>query len=239
MVLNIFPRREPKAAPSAEAEIPLPEPANDVIEAAEERKRASRRGSRGGRGRARSTGEVIADQTDELVPAAEDAAPAPAPRRSSRSKAAAPAATAEPEAQPQPDQPPADGVGQAAARPTRRRGQKSEAVAPATDVTNDGSTSAILRAIESQGRQIEQLARLHEEMARRPNGHGVVAPPARVGIFVDSANVELASDRLRARFDWGKILHLLTRDRQLVRAIAYSPVHDDPGVSIETQRFVE
>ena len=32
---------------------------------------------------------------------------------------------------------------------------------------------------------------------------------------------------------------MLTRDRQLVRAIAYSPVHDDPGVSIETQRFVE
>ena len=72
-----------------------------------------------------------------------------------------------------------------------------------------------------------------------PNGHGVAAPPARVGIFVEVANVELAGDRLRARFDWGKILHLLTRDRQLVRAIAYSPVHDDPGVSIETQRFVE
>ena len=32
---------------------------------------------------------------------------------------------------------------------------------------------------------------------------------------------------------------MLTRERQLVRAIAYSPVHDDPSVSVETQRFVE
>ncbi len=60
-----------------------------------------------------------------------------------------------------------------------------------------------------------------------------------MGIFVDAANIELASDRMRARFDWKKILEMLTRDRVLVRAIAYSPVHDDPGVSIETQRFVE
>jgi uncharacterized LabA/DUF88 family protein len=58
-------------------------------------------------------------------------------------------------------------------------------------------------------------------------------------VFVDAANLELAADRQRVQLDWGKILSLLTRDRQLVRAMAYSPVHDDPGVSIETQRFVE
>jgi uncharacterized LabA/DUF88 family protein len=44
---------------------------------------------------------------------------------------------------------------------------------------------------------------------------------------------------MRARFDWGKILRMLTQNRTLVRALAYSPVHDDPNVSIETQRFVE
>jgi uncharacterized LabA/DUF88 family protein len=61
----------------------------------------------------------------------------------------------------------------------------------------------------------------------------------RVGVFVDAANIELACDRLRSRFDWGKVLALLTKDRQLVRALAYSPVHDDPNVSMETQRFAE
>ena len=63
----------------------------------------------------------------------------------------------------------------------------------------------------------------------------------RVGIFVDSANVELARDRSRGgkSIDWGLVLERLTQGRRLVRAVAYSPVHDDPGVSRETQRFVE
>lgn len=105
----------------------------------------------------------------------------------------------------------------------------------------EATTAGILKAIEQQSRQIDQLMRMQEEAARRGGNSGAAAsaPPARVGVFVDAANVELASDRLRARFDWKKILEMLTRDRQLVRAIAYSPVHDDPGVSIETQRFVE
>ena len=77
-------------------------------------------------------------------------------------------------------------------------------------------------------------------MRRSPGSPGAtIAPPSRVGIFVDAANIELACDRMRARFDWGKILRMLTYNRSLVRAIAYSPVHDDPNVSIETQRFVE
>lgn len=65
------------------------------------------------------------------------------------------------------------------------------------------------------------------------------AVPARVGVFVDAANIELACDRLRSRIDWKKLLDFLTEGRQLVRAIAYSPIHDDPGVSLETQRFAE
>lgn len=102
------------------------------------------------------------------------------------------------------------------------------------------SATAILRAIEDQGRQIERLARAHEDSMRRFTT-SVAAPPARVGVFVDAANIELACDRLRppVRLSWKKVLDLLTRDRQLVRAVAYCPVHDDPGVSIETQRFVE
>ncbi len=103
----------------------------------------------------------------------------------------------------------------------------------------------ILRAIEQQSRQVERLAKVTEDLARRSNGSGGGAPAAapaqvvRVGVFVDTANIELATDRLRVRFDWSKVLRLLLRDRQLVRAVAYSPIHDDPAVSIETQRFVE
>ncbi|MGE0570758.1 MAG: NYN domain-containing protein [Dehalococcoidia bacterium] len=103
----------------------------------------------------------------------------------------------------------------------------------------------ILRAIEQQARQVDRLARVTEDLAGRVDrprsggAAGVAAPAARVGVFVDTANIELATDRLRVRFDWGKIMKLLLHDRQLVRAVAYSPIHDDPAVSIETQRFVE
>lgn len=106
----------------------------------------------------------------------------------------------------------------------------------------------LTRQLEQQGRQMEQLAKAQEDTGRRgpAASSGASAGSAgkgprslRVGIFVDVANVELASDRMRARFDWGKILGMLTDGRELVRAIAYSPVHDDPQVSIETQRFVE
>ncbi len=61
----------------------------------------------------------------------------------------------------------------------------------------------------------------------------------RCAIFVDSANIELALDRSKRRLDWGKVLQRLTKGRRLVRAIAYSPVHEDVNVSMESQRFVE
>ena len=105
-----------------------------------------------------------------------------------------------------------------------------------------GDLKALVRVIEVQGKQLEQLVRMQEDFARRvPAGGGSLAGavPARVGVFVDSANIELACDRLRSRIDWKKLLDFLTEGRQLVRAIAYSPVHDDPGVSLETQRFAE
>jgi uncharacterized LabA/DUF88 family protein len=257
MALNIFPRREAKAAPATEPEPTLPEPSVQVIEDAEARKRPTRRGSRGGRGRARGAGELLAAEAEALEPVATETVVA-APKRPSRSKTALAArALIEPEAAPEPA--PAAAAAAAAAEepssepahPTRapsrsRRGARpatgSNGTEPSTMMPADASTAAIVRAIEAQGRQIEQLTRLQEELLRRPGGGSggtSSAPPARVGIFVDAANIELACDRLRARFDWKKILNILTLDRQLVRAIAYSPVHDDPGVSIETQRFVE
>ena len=158
----------------------------------------------------------------------------PAARRGGRRAAAvtaeegpAPAPTATPEEQPQ--------------RAPRTRKPRAEA-ATASAPTGDGDLKALARAIEAQGKQLEQLVRIQEDLARRIPAAGsapIGAVPARVGIFVDAANIELACDRLRSRINWKKLLDFLTEGRQLVRAIAYSPVHDDPGVSLETQRFAE
>lgn len=263
MVLNIFPRRtQPAAAPATEPEAALPEPSPEVMEDLDgQAKRPTRRGSRGGRGRGRTGAAGSAAVDDETAAALEaatpepepEAAPARAPRRSSRAKAnetavepavldERAAVTAE-----APQRPRRGAPRQQAGMKAREEAAPVENPAPAKPAgrpeardragASAGADAALVRAIEQQSRQIEQLI----ETVRR--GGGAVgassAPPPRVGVFVDAANVELASDRLRARFDWAKILEMLTRDRQLVRAIAYSPVHDDPGVSIETQRFVE
>ena len=241
MALNIFPKREPKPAPTAEPEVTLPEPSAEVIEDAEARKRPTRRGSRGGRGRGRATGELQTEGGEETEAGAEEPVTAPAPpKRASRAKAAV--AAVEPVEQAV-SPVAADETSEAPTEPAprSRRAPRPAAAStpaePASKITGDGTTATVLRAIEAQGRQID---RLQEEVSRRSGGGGGAMTSApRVGIFVDAANIELACDRLRTRFDWRKILSMLTQDRQLVRAIAYSPVHDDPGVSIETQRFVE
>lgn len=106
-------------------------------------------------------------------------------------------------------------------------------------LANDIET--LTRTLEVQAAQLAQLVRVQEDLSRRiAQAPGAPAsPPARIGVFVDAANIELALDRLKHRVDWKKMLDFLSEGRQLVRAIAYSPVHDDPGVSIETQRFAE
>jgi uncharacterized LabA/DUF88 family protein len=237
MVLNIFPRRQTTAAPAIEPEKALPEPSPEVLEP----KPAARRGTRGGRGR-RKPGEAAATTTAKAEPATAELAPVkesaeekpkPAPRRrAAAAKEAAPEEKPEPEAKP-------------AARTRRGRGEKAAetpaapAQAPSTPATM-GDLSPLLKAIEAQAKQLEQLVRAQEELARKiPAAGGSMTAVARVGVFVDAANIELACDRLRARINWKKLLDYLTDGRQLVRAIAYSPVHDDPGVSLETQRFAE
>lgn len=255
MVLNIFPRRSESAQPpSAQPITTLPEPSPEALD---ETSKRTRRGSRGGRGRTRATTattpEVHEIETPEAAVAEEPLAeaqetPTPAERKPAPRRRAAPkkpaaeveaeAATAEAvevaAAAPEPE------ATEAPARPARTRGRQPKATPeePATD-----STAAILKAIEHQSHQFEQLVRAHEDLARKlAAGPAVSATSSRlprVGVFVDAANIELACDRLRTRFDWGKVLALLTQDRQLVRALAYSPVHDDPNVSMETQRFAE
>lgn len=123
--------------------------------------------------------------------------------------------------------------------PARRSTRSSRSTARTTDPAG-ADLSPLLKAIEQQGKQIEALTRAIQDGQGQGNGTSPAnVAPARVGVFVDVANVELGADRARMRVDWGKVLRLLTRDRQLVRAIAYAPVHDDPQVSRETQRFVE
>lgn len=69
-------------------------------------------------------------------------------------------------------------------------------------------------------------------------GGGSASTP-RVGIFVDVPNVMYAAERLGWTVDFGKLLDLLTRGRELVRASAYSPVSDDPQMRLDTQRFAQ
>ncbi len=169
---------------------------------------------------------------------------APAPRPSRRR---APAARASEED----DAPP---------RPTRRRApaakasdQEPEKEAPkraaprrrprAAAAEDNSADAALLDALKEQTEQLARLVELQERAIDRLSGNGKagVGTMPRVGVFVDSANVELARDRTRGGrpIDWGLVLDRVTEGRRLVRAIAYSPVHDDPGVSRETQRFVE
>ncbi len=185
--------------------------------------------------RRRSPAARAADDEDEAprprpsrrrAPAAkkseeEDDAPAPRPTRRR-----APAAKAPEEEQEAPKR----------AAPRRR----SRAAAAAEDTVAD---AALLDALKEQTEQLSRLVQLQERAIDRLAGNGKagVGTMPRVGVFVDSANVELARDRTRGgrAIDWGLVLDRVTEGRRLVRAIAYSPVHDDPGVSRETQRFVE
>ncbi|MGI8927635.1 MAG: NYN domain-containing protein [Tepidiformaceae bacterium] len=246
MALNIFPRRkEPEAASAPEPETTLPEPSPEALD--EPRKR-TRRGSRGGRGRKRPEGIGPEEGMEGSEPGEPEAAPvdAPAPR-ARRTRATKPTIDA--------DSPGEQEEAAEAAPPPARRGRRTAAAAaepgpepgpqPVTSrrgsrAPADPGVDGVARALAEQSKQIEYLVRLTEDNAHRGGAvSGPTAARARVGVFVDAANVELAIERLRVRIDWAKVLTMLTKDRVLVRALAYSPVHDDPGVSIETQRFAE
>lgn len=251
MVLNIFPRpKKVTMAPDAEPQSALPEPSIEALDELEPKKRPTRRGSRGGRGRSKSADESAAEAPSDpgaavIAASATDGNTQPAVRRTNRQRATSAAGSSHAAPAEGSDHAPDEASVVAGKAPRTTRTPKREAAPADTAEAPAGKApttqAAMLRAIEQQSHQIEQLIRLQEDAARRGGSHAATAapPPPRVGVFVDSANIELACDRLKTRFDWKKILDMLTRDRQLVRAIAYSPVHDDPGVSIETQRFVE
>jgi uncharacterized LabA/DUF88 family protein len=68
-------------------------------------------------------------------------------------------------------------------------------------------------------------------------GAGTATP--RVGIFVDVPNIIYAADRIGVTIDFGRLLHMLTQGRELVRASAYAPISDDLQQRWDTQKFVQ
>ena len=76
----------------------------------------------------------------------------------------------------------------------------------------------------------EEVQRLSEHVDRS-------ARRARLGVFVDVPNLLYGAEPGQ-RLDMGKLLAILSKDRELVRATAYAPVSDNPSEPIQQQRFV-
>lgn len=243
MVLNPFARRRFEAHDSVSEERAEPAPVIPVpgVEPADPQTAPrSRRGSRGGRGRGRSGAAAAAASTEPEAPEAKDldtlsepapAAGTPRPRRSRGGRARSTAAE-QPEVAAAPETAP-----QAEAAPSTRRSRpaKSDAAAPQLAVPD---LSALAAAIEQQAREIQSLRKVIEAREAAPPPT-VAASGLRVGVFVDAANVEKGREERRISIEWARVLRHLSEGRRLARAVAYAPISDDPGVSIETQRFVE
>ena len=82
------------------------------------------------------------------------------------------------------------------------------------------------------------ITELRGRIDAHPPGAAQAAHP-RVGIFVDVPNLIYAAERRNITIDFGRVLEYFTRDRELVRATAYSPITDDPQAKLENQRFVQ
>lgn len=86
-------------------------------------------------------------------------------------------------------------------------------------------------------RNIERsLIALDQRLSHSPQG---LTSVPRAGVFVDVPNVIYAAERIGCTIDFGKLLALLTKGRELVRASAYAPVSDDPQMRLESQKFVQ
>ena len=79
-------------------------------------------------------------------------------------------------------------------------------------------------------RSREEVQRLSEHVDRS-------ARRARLGVFVDVPNLLYGAEPGQ-RLDMGKLLAILCKDRELVRATAYAPVSDNPSEPVQQQRFV-
>lgn len=235
MALNPFARRRPdgevgpadsaSSTPAATATGPAAEEGDSKPASTR-----SRRGTRGGR-RTRSTASrSTSEAEDKKAKAGSDASSKSTrstTRRASRSRAK-PADAAEKTGSVEPESP--------AKSATRTRRSSSASKAGEPDLT------ALAKAIEQQTQEIEALRKAlaaQADRADRADPDAVATSEQRVGVFVDAANAEKGREERRVSLDWRLVLKRLVAGRRITRAVAYAPISDDPGVSIETQRFVE
>ena len=138
--------------------------------------------------------------------------------------------------------------------PSRRRsGGRRNASQPADQSTPDDPVLAAMQRqtalLERQAQLIEQqqaaLTRLTDAMlSSQPGGqrgapaHAQVEVQPRLAIFVDVPNILYAAEATNVELNWGKVADFLSQGRTLVRAIAYSPISDDPNERTENERFV-
>lgn len=102
--------------------------------------------------------------------------------------------------------------------------------------------NVVLDALLTKVASFSSIERALMAIERRlsSQGYGATGTSApRVGIFVDVPNIVYAADRIGVTIDFGKLLHILTRGRELVRASAYAPISDDLQQRLDTQKFVQ
>lgn len=124
----------------------------------------------------------------------------------------------------------------APAREDRSRSQLStfESLVARQNVVLD----ALLAKVASFSSIERALMAIERRLSSQGYGASGAAAP-RVGIFVDVPNIIYAADRIGVTIDFAKLLHHLTRGRELVRASAYAPISDDPQQRLDTQKFVQ
>ena len=139
----------------------------------------------------------------------------------------------------------------------RRSGGRRGGAQPADQQTpGDPVLAAMQRQtalLERQTQLIEQqqaaLTRLTDALlGGQPGGqtngqrggpaHAQVEVQPRLAIFVDVPNILYAAEATNVELNWGKVADFLSQGRTLVRAIAYSPISDDPNERTENERFV-
>lgn len=132
--------------------------------------------------------------------------------------------------------------------PSRRRsGRRNNAPEPIPDdpmlAAMQRQTALLERQAELLLQQQTALTRLTDAMLGAKRG-GVQTQGAqievspRVAIFVDVPNILYAAEATNVELHWGKVADFLSEGRTLVRAIAYSPISDDPNERTENERFV-
>ena len=214
MIAGRRPSGRATAAEPAEEERTESEPAADASSAdtdATPKKPARRRRSR-------------AKKVEAPAENGEAAPEAPAAEEQAEPAAATEAAVAPPEVEPAPEPAPT---------PARRR-----RATPSGDA-DTGALVALVEQLASEiagqrsalvqlGAGVDELSTRLDRAARKP----------RLGVFVDVPNVLYGLEAGEAPLDMGKLLAMLTEDRELVRATAYAPVSDDPREAVERQKFV-